>query len=910
MPVMIEWHDFMLVDRFVRVRDYIQQLTQNEPHRLSKLLLEQTISLQKTKVRERGSLAAKVERVLKAIDNKSVIGGVLVQNQGHPASFAWGSIRLILRLATADIEANQSIADCLVDVAEQLEIAEQRLTLFPTDDYLFGAATELFARALRVYMKGPKIEAEIKLYVETRAGGTEALQSLSSAELDQIHRASGGIFLMSRLLLDDLSKAESLDHRAELLSSAPGKLLDWYNIEWHRLTRERTKASQCTHWHVFALILPARRPLTVDEVSSFISLDSHTNRIHHGRKLLDPSRTIERVCGSFVSLVEQKVEISHPSMRDFLRQKLRADSKYPFGDPDAHLAEKCLSTLNEERYTQVPYASGLLRKHLLPPGLLTDNNSPADDGPVSYEYAALNWQHHVAAVLHPSARLLARLSDFITGIAAVTYSERLIDIKGGSESASINAQIEVRVVLTQWVQSLPPSSQLKVPIKDYFIKAHQLLRLKLDEDAENDRLLPFTPAIRLGQWYSTGATSDSDLRESYKYKRIAFEGATQILGKRSPTTLKWRISWVNSFFPQGLIIEAENELKEVVDIGRDILANSEDFFRAVQLLGDTQYHLTKFEHAFDSLKESGVGLLHVVGSTQWVYHVNNLYQAWVVERQGNLERAEQMQQAIIDNWGTIGGATNGLTLFAHTSIGSIQRKQQKYQEARDNLQFAYDARKRLFTLNSNTTVDTGIQLSLTLREMGLGSAALDLLEAVEKSAVFPDDFVRHCQVTYIRSLVAFDNGDFERPKNDLLRLINETVGDQREKNNRDCLWIRTTLADALRSRENEPEDGRESEALMLFAELVEEKESGTMSRPSTPNSLRDEPERREQLVLAEKAVRMVKDRHQAAATDLLERNGLQWVRPKDFWIGQGGPPVDMAWIRSVNFFSLGASGLQ
>jgi len=85
---------------------------------------------------------------------------------------------------------------------------------------------------------------------------------------------------------------------------------------------------------------------------------------------------------------------------------------------------------------------------------------------------------------------------------------------------------------------------------------------------------------------------------------------------------------------------------------------------------------------------------------------------------------------------------------------------------------------------------------------------------------------------------------------------------------------------------------------MLFSEIVKPVQDDS-NTPPLPD-LEDEPEPPAQLATAEEALRLVKGHDQRGAEELLKKNKLQWVRQKDFWIRQGGPPTDTAWIKPVN----------
>ncbi|EXJ65801.1 uncharacterized protein A1O5_11042 [Cladophialophora psammophila CBS 110553] len=789
--------------------------------------------------------------------------------------------RVELPETTIIVDALSNCADDMFGYLESISRSPKvRLVVLSRSDPRFSSAKTM-------KMDQSKIEDDVRAYAKARIAGSKGLSCVGNQILENVPRMCSGTFLPMKLVLDDLEQADSLEDQNEILAHAPTSLMAIYENHWSSEEPDDAR-SRDRRREIFSLLVRARKHLSVDDISTFIAVDVSTNEVQLARKLNDPLKAVEKLCRPFVSFTKRKVEITNPSIKDFVKQQV-------VKDPDAYLAEKCLSVLSQEAFASVPYAAALLRKHLLPQGLSTDNTVDKDSVP--YEYAALHWWEHVTAVKEPSDFLLSKLYGFITGIPSVTWSERLADLKPGNEATTINVQIDVRAELSSWVRGLPPVSRPKIPLEDFFVAAHNKIRHELAHD-EEDRLLPFLPAIRLGQWYNVGGQSVEDFQKAYDYKKIVVDGFTKVLGKRSPLTLKVRTEWVKDFFSQGRIQEAEMELSEIVQIEKEISGDaSETFFKALQLLGTAQYCMTKFVEALASLRESGTGLLKLFGTNQWVCQVNDLYEGWVLERLGQPGEALKRYESIAEHWIPIAGSTNGLSLMAITSIGSVQRKFQSYEAAKSNLLESWTKRRRQFSLNNNTTVDSGLQLAVTYRESRAYNDALKILKQVGESSVFGTDFERICQAAHIRALVAFDQGEFHRPKNDLSRIIDETIGDKREKNNRECLWIRTTLADALKHH------GERDEALMLFSELVKPLEVTLDGRPCTP-TLKDEPEPPSQLSIAEKAVRLVKDRDQSGAAELLTKNGLQWVRQKDFWIQQGGPPTDTAWMKPVNFTEL------
>ncbi|KIX06090.1 uncharacterized protein Z518_04064 [Rhinocladiella mackenziei CBS 650.93] len=107
----------------------------------------------------------------------------------------------------------------------------------------------------------------------------------------------------------------------------------------------------------------------------------------------------------------------------------------------------------------------------------------------------------------------------------------------------------------------------------------------------------------------------------------------------------------------------------------------------------------------------------------------------------------------------------------------------------------------------------------------------------------------------------------------------QSTGSDRERNNRELLWVRLYLAEAMRSH---------GEAPMLFAELVPISNDNSVDMVVI-DSLVEEPEPPYQLTVAESALRLVRDSHYDHAANLLQQEGLTWARPEHFWIVFGGP---------------------
>ncbi|KPI42118.1 uncharacterized protein AB675_5470 [Cyphellophora attinorum] len=696
-------------------------------------------------------------------------------------------------------------------------------------------------------LDAPTIEPDVLAYIKGDIAKNKMLEPFAAQITKAVFSSSSGMFLYARMLLDDLLQASSQEHRQSILGSVPSGLYKYYERRWNKQHRYLSKKNREYRNECFRCLLTDYGPLNVATVTQYLALDDRTQTKIPDRTLNPPRECIGRLCYPFVNFSGDCAEIAHPSMRTFIKRKV--------GDPDTFLAAKCFTQLSLDRYQQPIYAAAALRRRILGTRFATTSSvlpeSARDPEPdtIPYDYAVLHWQDHLFAVRTPSDELLRSSAAFFTSIAIVSWAERLGELK---------SQIPINV-----------------------------LNIVL-----GDRLFPILPLIRLGEWFSLSQTSKDDSQRAYENKQRAAEEAGNVLGPRNPWVLELRNSVINEVWAQQGMMQALDILSAIVEDYRLIgLDSSPAYYQAVQNLGVTKYFITDFSGALVSLQESAAGLA-AAGEQNKAFQLNDIAEGLTLERMGRVDEAGAKYESVLDTWIPVAGQDNGLSLWAEDALASVRRKQGRYSEAKSCLLHTWDMRRKLFSLNNFTTIDSGLHLAITFRESDNLDEAEDILRQVAPSIVFTENIARRHQATHVQALVAFDRGDYNTPKTDLLRAIQETVGTERHQNNREALWIRTTAADALRH------EGKEAEALSLFSELV--KPSEELSGRSPTPTLAEEPEPASQLSVAEEALRLVKERDQEGAQELLAKNNLEWVRAKDFWLG-GGAPADTAWMKPPMF---------
>jgi tetratricopeptide (TPR) repeat protein len=496
----------------------------------------------------------------------------------------------------------------------------------------------------------------------------------------------------------------------------------------------------------------------------------------------------------------------------------------------------------------------------------------------------LHFQDHVIALPDPPEDVITRLARFLQGVEFVVWSETVFDLRSQS---GLGSQLAVYNQLLTWTKFLPEPIRAEIPIENFYEIAHVHLSMILQEQSQ-DKVLRYLPQIRIAQYFNATGQSTEDWQKAYDNKESVVAGFTDILGVENPVTLRYRASLIQEYFWQKRFQQALEELLIVSDLQRKFVGEDmPDLYTTLWLLGVAYHCLTRFEEALSTFTKAEKGLERLSGRSDRLYLMVGLYKGHTLEQLFRYEDATTLYDNVSKELTPVVGEGNGFVLMSRTAVGAIQRKQGKYGHAESNLLVGWGGRKKLFSINVNVCLDAAVQLALLYRDRGDGDMSLEVLDAVSDSSVYQVDFERLCQTKHIRALVAFDNGAYESPKLELLKLLHKASGSNRDKNNRELLWVRTTLAHVMRQH------GDEDEAAMLFSELVEPAEQDWKMLP-------EEPEPPVRLHLAERALQLVNRARISDAEDLLRRNGLKWVREEDFWIlGEGGPITDTGCIAPI-----------
>ncbi|KAK5096557.1 hypothetical protein LTS08_007430 [Lithohypha guttulata] len=630
---------------------------------------------------------------------------------------------------------------------------------------------------------------------------------------------------------------------------------------------------------IFRLLTAANEPLTLEQMNELMAMNDDTLVSNKDDFILNIAKEIEELCGPFVTISSShRVTFFHATAKTFFAEHFQTAAD----EANLYLARKCLSVLSQPSYRNPETAAKLLRRHLMPP---EPNSTSLDDDSASpaYQYAALYFYRHIEKLSFPPSDVVSRLGRFLRGTESVTWSELTFDLKPGN---GYGTQIDTRASLSKWVATLPPADQQDIQIDQYFVTAHTLLSQILGDNSDNG-ILQYLPRIRLGEFLNAAGQSKKDWENAYQQKQMVFDGLSALLPEKNPFLLQAKASLLQEYFWQKRYPEALQELRRLRELQREDDRISPDArFGTAWMIAGALVALGEYPEAKEIILETLEQVRKLYSEKYRFFNILLLLDGTRLERINDLPKAAATYSAALETMMDISGPENTFVYILRTALGAVQRKRGEFVLAEENLLGGWGGRQIISSIDVNVCLDAALQLAALYRDRGDTPECLGLLDSVHRSTVFEDDFERYCQLVHVRNLALFEEGNYAAAKHALIELINSATGKDREKNNRELLWIRIDLADAMRQHGDEA-----GEALMLFSELV---------IPITPTDMQDEPETPAQLEIAERALRLVRKAQFAESGDLLQREGLRWLRPADFYfLIQGGPALDTSIIAPV-----------
>ncbi|KAH9210609.1 hypothetical protein DL95DRAFT_448675 [Leptodontidium sp. 2 PMI_412] len=731
----------------------------------------------------------------------------------------------------------------------------------------------IFRDAFRIELTPTSVTNDIRLYVEAEVRRhPKKLEPLAVELLETVMKSAKAMFLWVVLLVDELKQAETLEIQRQCLATVPRDLFAFYTKILQKT--ESKLHSKSLRREIFLVLVGLRKALRCQEISFVLSLKYETMTVvDNYHALVESEEALSRICGDLVHISNARIHLAHETVKDYLLCHSDRSIQVTTDEAEAYLAFKCLVALSQQEYRSLNKISILIRQNV-------GAAAAEDEDKYFYQYAATHWYGHLIAVKDPEVRLVQLAASFLDGNEFVSWSEFVYRLSGSQGTA-----LEVESKLKIWKASLKDEMKNLLPLGSYFSGPYRAAAEEFNQNG-GDKTLPFLTLYQLGEYFNLATR----IQEAFQVKRTVAEGLVKLLGERNPLALKAESAFALEYLGQRLFPEAESTFARLAQIQREVIGkNRPDCYQSLQRQGMAELWMTKFVEADSNLTESLQGLLSTTGPQSFLYLMSQLTLGQVLEYRGEVRRASLDYEHVWRYRKSTLGPDNPMAVWARCAMVSVYRKLRLYEQAEKAVLEVIDARTRTLGPRTASTVDAVIQRLVLYLDSERFSEALEIAEFILDGDLVDEWFERLCQVEHVRALLELFTGSIDVAIDILEALVAESLKRNEEGRVRSVLWVRLDLATLLRRR------GRDDDALMLFDEIVtrvrtEFNEVVSISTWEITQSPHD-------LQIAEEALRLVREIKTFEAEVLLKKNELKWVRKEDFWILDGNPPADTAWMK-------------
>lgn len=752
------------------------------------------------------------------------------------------------------------------------------------------------AHSTHLLMDDVAVSSDIRRFVEREIDRNPRLEAQRGEILSRVGTDARGMFLWASMMMKCLKRVPTTNMLTERLSRFPaglGAVYDQLLDADGRLSDDELDLRN----RIFMLIIAAVRPLSAAEISAAIALRS-TSPLQTGDLLLGPEAAIiNELCWPLVVISGQdfRVELLHHSLREFL---LSASHSKPTSFrvvlEDAHgsLARVCLNQLGQSSLISASLVESLLRCNVL------GKPSPKPVLPPLYEYATLYWHTHVA--VSPADHDLAnQVGEFLDGMPFIAWAETLFQLTQGYDFGPV---LSARVTLLGWHALSRPGIRDRTRIDRFFTWPYKSA-LSSPEFCSQDNIMHYLLHHRVGSFFNMTAEESSS---RYRILRTVMDGAERILGSSHPFTLRSMGEFGTEKIIRGEPMEAQVLLWQVWE-AQSKNGDEIDQYETLSMYAVALYLQVRLEESISFQKKASEGLLRALGPANKKYLKSQIFLAWAVEANGELDSALAIYNNIWRVWAPVHARNEGgLAMAARQGMAAVQGKKGNYGEAVPYGDEVLTSLRRVIGDANYHTADAALNMAILYIGNGLYDEAhkhlslvLALGESNRPSSVaenLDDDDndgklwdYRSCLAKCLQASLHILRGETDQAIAALRRLLHD-AGEETRRSSRELLRARLLLADCLRS------GGRpKNEVLQCFAGLVLPLENSTIAA-----NCGGEPERPAScevfmLQAAEMAARQIIRNDVADAHQLLAAKGLQWRRNEDYWLFAAGPFADGGW---------------
>jgi tetratricopeptide (TPR) repeat protein len=741
--------------------------------------------------------------------------------------------------------------------------------------------------------------------------------------MQTVSQQAEGCFLWAELYLEHLNRPCSLDIlEKRLMESFPPGLVNMYDVLLQNSLESGEEYTLAERRDLFLLLCEAQEHLSISDLAGILKLGH-----------LDHRQAILKLGSPLLTTRGDKIIFIHASAKEYLTSKppshLNDNIRAIFvssSQSHSRLAKECLRCLLEPKYASRGRIGQLLHHTLST--LVGDDDADDDlqleqrdsdenndasshelsrpgtpggqcgsalrvheeNTKISYAYASKYWGCHLTAVLDPSDPLLDLTQSFLHQNQFAHWSESSIN-----ESGNINYVSSTGIDLREWHKNLPAGGQKRLELSDYFVGSYERLIREYQDSESEDRELQWLAGLRIGRYLVNMGKGI----EAIPVIDQAVAGLVDLLGSKHPATLIAKSDRAILSLQQGRFQEAYDDFNLVAEAQEDILGKkAKALYRTLLGRGGAELFMNRYEDSLATQYQVGQATLRISGPDSNEYQSARMWFCYVLIQMGKLTEADDILEPLLEKRKSQYGAKDVFASTTQYCIGDIQRKLRMQVESLRNLREAIETRRSVVPLTNFELMDCVISLLIAYRDFGMRDEALKTVEILDNEANVENLFDRYCQVTHLRALLLWDDGDVSGAISILQSLVVET---DRSKYNRSFMWVLLDLALLLRARD---EHGDKEQAASNFDNILFERSSPNsnintlkLDCACTGGILEPDPPRL--LKLAEQALTLLRKKKFDDITKLFEREQVGWFRQEDIWLSYGAPAADTAVMRGL-----------
>ncbi|CAH0019507.1 unnamed protein product [Clonostachys rhizophaga] len=730
-----------------------------------------------------------------------------------------------------------------------LSTADRKIAVFSRPDPRFQS---IIRSCITIQLSGELLLPDVMSFSEAEYRKLDLPDTEIPAVMDCIRSTSQGSFWWTRLFLEHLHGALDMPAFCDRLCSPVPSIHQYYLHILQERSRDLDKSQQDRQISILALTFHAQRVLTVDELADAVSIWPKR-----------ASEIISQLCQPLISTLEDVVQFSHPTVREFFESSSSyiEDLQFRNNTSRSHsiAVEKSLLVLLRRKYADTNSIEWYLNWNMDQSKRSTELLPHTNDG--FYDYAARYWHVHLCKIKTPSESTLQILKEFLVSLQYAHWSQY--------SAAAIGHMIGVIGPLDQiklWAKELPAHQQDFLNIENsYSLSYMRLIEAYGSLKPMNQclaRLSICGHLLNLGQ-----------VEEQAELRTMVSTTLRSQLPIDHPISLRNRADLAYSMFLCGKLRDARAIYSGLVEVYHGAYGDEDvRFTEALHYRGESEYLMAEFGLAFVTLTKSVMGFMKARGPDSWSYIAANLWYGRNLAHLGKIEAAikiwgDSLQKRLEDH-----GIHDGLTTRIRIGLADLLRFTCRTDEAIIHLQKTLRILRASRPLTDISRLDAEILLAKAYKESKMSSAAWAIVYELENDGCLKSHFKRSCQVEHLKGLLLDMDGFLDDA---IMTLSNALIKLDRDQNNLALLWARLDLADMLRRRGAE---GDINTATVIFEKLVK-----GVSESDDP-WVQDEPDSPKLLSVAEKALRMIRSGQHIKARELLQFEEMNWICPSDLWL--------------------------